>query len=305
MMTTLPMLSRRPRSTTLLPALALLALGALSGSANASSPTAFAEAAEARLNGGGPLLRNDCSGLVMTVLHDVGAPRAGNTRTYWAGAARDGRVRSAAPAVGDLAFFDKTYDANGNGRVDDELTHVAIVTAIDGDGTVQMVHRGSGRITRLVLNTQHSAPKLNGKKVNSYLRAPGYGAKNGPRLAGQLLRGFARPPLPGEDAPAVATTTKAKAKAKAKSKAAKPAPSSTTKKTSKRPLTASKTGRAKDSKNGSKRGKTSQTKKAKKAKHWKKKSKAKKAKRSKKRKVKKVRKRADGRRVDHRSNQVT
>ena len=97
-----PTMNARPA----LPVLTFAASLLLTTAASATSPQALAEAAEARLERGGPLLRNDCSGLVMTVLNDVGAPVAGNTRTYWAGAVRDNRLRGAAPSVGDLAFFD-------------------------------------------------------------------------------------------------------------------------------------------------------------------------------------------------------
>ena len=164
--------------------------------AHAASPQDIADAALARLRNAGPLLRSDCSGLVMTVLHDVGVPIKGSARTYWADAVRDQRVREGEPAVGDLVFFDKTYDANRNGLVDDELTHMAIVTAIDADGTVRMVHWGSGWTSRLLLNTRHpNQTRHNGKIINSFLRARHYGPKRGQRLASQLLRGFARPPL--------------------------------------------------------------------------------------------------------------
>jgi hypothetical protein len=119
---------------------------------------------------------------------------AGNSHTYWSDARREGRVHDQ-PQPGDLAFFDRTYDANRNGRLDDVLTHVAVVVAVDDDGTVELVHFGSGQIKALRLSlTQPAVRREGGQVLNDYLRSPGYGPPNGKRLAGQLLRGFARPP---------------------------------------------------------------------------------------------------------------
>ena len=140
--------------------------------------------------------RPDCSGLVEAVMARAGVTVSGNSRTLWQDAVREKRLTSR-PLPGDLVFFDRTYDANKNGRVDDELTHVAIVVAVDKDGTILSVHRGSGRIAPLHLNVRHAALRSSGKRtLNDYLRAPGYGSPKGPRLAGQLVRGFAHPPPP-------------------------------------------------------------------------------------------------------------
>lgn len=138
--------------------------------------------------------RRDCSGLVEAILAHAGAPVRGTSRTFFNDARSAGRVVED-PRPGDLVFFDRTYDANRNGRVDDRLTHVAVVVAIHKDGTVEMVHRGSGRIRRLTMNLRQPAVhRTAGRLLNDYLRAPGYGPRNGPRLAAQLLRAFARPP---------------------------------------------------------------------------------------------------------------
>ena len=44
------------------------------------------------------------------------------------------------PAPGDLVFWDNTYDANGNGRADDDLTHVGLVVEVRPDGTIEYLH---------------------------------------------------------------------------------------------------------------------------------------------------------------------
>ncbi len=40
-----------------------------------------------------------------------------------------GKVR-----LGDLVFFDNTYDRNGDGKFDDRITHVGIVVGFDKEG---------------------------------------------------------------------------------------------------------------------------------------------------------------------------
>ncbi|MEE8408141.1 MAG: CHAP domain-containing protein [Myxococcota bacterium] len=142
------------------------------------------------------LERSDCSGLVESVLTRAGAPIRGSSRSFWTDARRNARL-SLRPHPGDLVFFDRTYDANRNRRVDDLLTHVAVVTRVDDDGTVVMVHRGSSGIRQLRMNLSYPSTHRRGDKViNDFLRARGYGGKRSPRLAGQLFRAVARPPGP-------------------------------------------------------------------------------------------------------------
>lgn len=44
------------------------------------------------------------------------------------------------PAPGDILFWDNTYDANGDGKWNDELTHAGIVVASYSDGKVDYIH---------------------------------------------------------------------------------------------------------------------------------------------------------------------
>ncbi len=142
----------------------------------------------------GPLQRRDCSGLVTAILARAGIEVQGNSETFWKAAERDGRL-SKRVRPGDLAIFDRTYDRNKNGRVDDVFTHVAVVVRIDAHDTVHMVHFGSRRIMALRLNQKKPGIRGIGNiQYNDYLRAPGYGRADGARLSGQLLRGFIRPP---------------------------------------------------------------------------------------------------------------
>jgi len=44
------------------------------------------------------------------------------------------------PAPADLIFWDDTYDADGDGRPGDELTHVGVVLSVAPDGSVEYLH---------------------------------------------------------------------------------------------------------------------------------------------------------------------
>lgn len=41
---------------------------------------------------------------------------------------------------GDIIFWDNSFDANGDGKRNDPLTHMGIVTDINKDGTVYYIH---------------------------------------------------------------------------------------------------------------------------------------------------------------------
>lgn len=147
-----------------------------------------------------PKLRIEaCNGLIEDVLRDAGVDMRGDVRTLYADMRDRGWVhRRRTPDVGDIVFFDDTYDKDRNGRQDDPLSHIAVVIAVDEDGTVQMVHRGSKGIRPLTLNlyapSERRSPE--GKVWNSWLGQTGY-ARDGHRLAGELWRAFASPRAEG------------------------------------------------------------------------------------------------------------
>lgn len=157
---------------------------------------AVAEAARHWLDHRPRGFRDDCSGFVMASLDRAGLPLAGNTASFWELAREHGAVhRHKEPRVGDLAFFDDTYDRNGNGRLDDELSHIAVVIDVAKDGTVLMAHSGTSRgRTTLTMNLHHPDVRHaeDGAVLNDYLRAKRSGDPKGTRyLAGELWRGFA------------------------------------------------------------------------------------------------------------------
>lgn len=150
---------------------------------------------DARLMVAGEAYRYDCSGLVEASLAKAGLAHSGSSAMLH-DAARDAGAlhRRRLPAVGDVAFFDDTYDRDGNGALDDVLTHSAVVVGVATDGTVEMVHVGSNGVTRLTMNLRHphdrSGPE--GQVWNDYLRAKTRRDPLGTRyLAGELWVAFA------------------------------------------------------------------------------------------------------------------
>ena len=139
----------------------------------------------------GESIRYDCSGFVLATYALADVPLTGNTRSLFESATERSLLVNT-PSVGDLVFFDNTYDRNKNQRLDDMLTHIAIVVGIDTDATIQMVHLGGSGITDLTMNLKHPTEHTSatGKLWNSYLRVNRKG-ENSPRLTGQLFRAFA------------------------------------------------------------------------------------------------------------------
>jgi hypothetical protein len=94
---------------------------------------------------------------------------------------------------GDLVFFDNTWDFNGDGVLNDPLTHVGIVEAVEQDGTVVFISRVSNAIERYRMNLRapNATRASDGRLLNDYLRrkkiadplSTGY-------LTGQLFAGF-------------------------------------------------------------------------------------------------------------------
>ncbi len=150
--------------------------------------------------------RRDCSGFVLAVFASEKIPienlmgmnrRRSSVAELYSLAKRKGLVhRQKVPAIGDLVFFDDTYDRNRDGRSNDPLTHVGIVERVDPDGTVTFVHRVRRGVLRYRLNRfrPHIRRDPETRKVlNHYLKIgrSGKGAKAGQRLTGELFHAFA------------------------------------------------------------------------------------------------------------------
>lgn len=73
---------------------------------------------------------------------------------------------------GDLVFFDNTWDYNGDGRINDPLTHVGIVETVEADGTIVFISRVAGAIERYRMNLSqpHVHRTADGRVLNDYMR---------------------------------------------------------------------------------------------------------------------------------------
>ena len=161
----------------------------------------IANRAEQLAAGDGSLVRKDCSGLVETVFQDLHLPLPeldvpGNSvLREFRGFQAQGSLLRERPLPGDLAFFDDTWDRNRNGKVDDPLTHVAIVTQLDEDGTATLVHFGGKGLAHFKMNlAQAHLSFRRGKRLNDRLRWQGKRDPAGTLyLASELLAGLGRP----------------------------------------------------------------------------------------------------------------
>lgn len=139
--------------------------------------------------------RDDCSGFASAALQRAGLSIEGSTAQLWE-LAKDARAthRRKEPDPGDIAFFDDTWDRNGDGRRNDDLTHVAVVIDVKRDGTILLAHAGTsaGRAT-LRMNLRHPSVHDDGGEIlNDWLRRrSGDEPESSKYLSGELWRGFA------------------------------------------------------------------------------------------------------------------
>jgi hypothetical protein len=156
-----------------------------------------------RFRFGGVDYRRDCSGFVLAVYAGEKIPvekimgvdgRRPSTAGLYRLADERGLVhRNKVPSIGDLVFFNNTYDRNRDGRANDPLTHVGIVERVDADGTVTFIHRVRRGVLRYKLNRfkpdQRRDPQ-SGKVLNHYLKY-GRGKPTRKKLTGELFHAFA------------------------------------------------------------------------------------------------------------------
>ena len=139
----------------------------------------------------GKTYRYDCSGLVSAAYARTGRELGGSSEDLYELAKDEGVLhRKKLPQPGDVAFFDDTWDRNGNHRRDDDLTHVAIVEKVEPDGTIILIHKGSKGVVRIRMNLSDPSVErtAQGVVLNDGLRSGK--ADGGPRLTGELWRAF-------------------------------------------------------------------------------------------------------------------
>ncbi|MBW1870587.1 MAG: CHAP domain-containing protein, partial [Deltaproteobacteria bacterium] len=157
-----------------------------------------------KFNVAGRQYRRDCSGFVLAVMAQQGGAsdvlltsdfKGGVAAIFFAAVKRGLVHKRKTPAIGDLVFFDNTYDRNRDGRLNDPLTHIGIVERVDADGTVTFIHHVKRGILRYKMNlfTPNLRRDSKTKKVlNHYIRvAPKSAAGSSRKLTGELFHAYA------------------------------------------------------------------------------------------------------------------
>ncbi|MGL4388055.1 MAG: CHAP domain-containing protein [Brevinema sp.] len=147
----------------------------------------------------------DCSGFVAFLFHLAGLNLkklygiADNGVTaIWEGLHIQGFILDNQDLqIGDIIFFDNTYDMNKNMVWDDALSHIAVVESVDEFQTITYVHYGSKGVTRAKMNLKHPHIFITNIQENSYrfndvLRNSDQRGINPDYLSGSLYRGAAR-----------------------------------------------------------------------------------------------------------------
>ena len=146
----------------------------------------------------------DCAGVTRAVFlkHGIdlygGAPsdpRANGVRLIHAHIRQQGTFHQG-PVVhpGDLVFFNNTWDYNGDGKMNDPLTHIGIVERQEPDGTVVFISRVAGAVERYRMNLAlpHVHKSADGRILNDYLRRKDViDPANTSYLTGELFAQFA------------------------------------------------------------------------------------------------------------------
>lgn len=124
----------------------------------------------------------DCAGVTRAIflehgidLYDSSAPdaHANGVRLIYTHLRQHGTLHQG-PIVhpGDLVFFDNTWDFNGDGMLNDPLTHVGVVERVERDGTVVFISRVADAIERYRMNLAlpHVHKTADGRVLNDYMR---------------------------------------------------------------------------------------------------------------------------------------
>ncbi|MFZ9889612.1 MAG: CHAP domain-containing protein [Myxococcota bacterium] len=129
----------------------------------------------------GHAFRFDCSGVARGIYAQAGHRLGGSpsfrgendVAVLYRLAKAHGSLRASEPLVGDLVFFDNTYDRDGDGKRNDPLSHVGVVEEVRPDGTVVFIHHASGGVLRYRMNLEHPLSRehpRSGETANHFLR---------------------------------------------------------------------------------------------------------------------------------------
>ena len=141
----------------------------------------------------------DCSGVMLAVYYSAGinlekcyTSYEGNGVKRLYSCLRDNKLilNSKVPKVGDLIFWDNTYDRNGDGKFNDYFAHTGMVVDVADDGTITYAHHNYRKgIIYEKMNLLHP----DDTSLNAPMRMRGSPpAPNGQHLASHLVRVFGR-----------------------------------------------------------------------------------------------------------------
>jgi len=151
----------------------------------------------------GKWIAYDCAGVTRAIflahgidLYGSGSPdsKPNGVRLIQHHIRRHGKMHQGPIArPGDLVFFDNTWDYNGDGLVNDPLTHVGIVERQEPDGTVIFISRVAGAIQRYRMNLAlpHVHRTAEGRVLNDHIRRKDFrDPADTTYLTGQLFAAF-------------------------------------------------------------------------------------------------------------------
>ena len=144
----------------------------------------------------------DCTGVVLACYYYAGIdlsrvfPRySGNgvTRIYRYMEDQKLLHKAETPQTGDIIFWDNTYDRNGDGKENDELTHIGMVVSSSENGEVVFIHVNYSKgIILEKMNRKRGDEYMDGNAViNSPMRMKS-AKKSSAWLASHLFRVFGR-----------------------------------------------------------------------------------------------------------------
>ncbi len=130
----------------------------------------------------GKRIAYDCAGVTRAIFLEHGIdlyrgafhdPRGNGVRLIHNHVRQYGTLhRGSTVRPGDLVFFDNTWDFNGDGKLNDPLTHVGIVERLEPDATVIFISRVANAVERYRMNLDqpHVHKTAQGHVLNDYIR---------------------------------------------------------------------------------------------------------------------------------------
>jgi hypothetical protein len=168
----------------------------------------------------GKRIAYDCAGVTRAIFLEHGVdlyrgafndPEGNGVRLIHNHVRRHGALhRDSNVSPGDLVFFDNTWDFNGDGKLNDPLTHVGVVERVELDGTVVFISRVANAIERYRMNLDqpHVHKTVHGRILNDYIRRKLPSGPDGSgRLTGELFSVYGNLLDPRIQSPSAETVT--------------------------------------------------------------------------------------------------